>query len=161
MLDDLWTAATQHPFLHAVRDGAIDRPMRVFTPAFGAGAVGGYTVVRVDRATGTTVEEVLPRHLLRRGQTPQAFRGPVIRRAYELAAADPRFEATDDCTVVLRYTPEVPIAVVPGEDRNMKVTEPDSPMAPPFLLKMERTLAAARVRLSVRQSTMIAAPPMP
>ena len=36
----------------------------------------------------------------------------------------PDFEATDDCTVVLRYTPEVPIAVVRGEDRNMKVTEP-------------------------------------
>ena len=34
----------------AVRDGAIDRPMRVFTPAFGAGAVGGYTVIRVDPA---------------------------------------------------------------------------------------------------------------
>jgi 3-oxoacyl-[acyl-carrier-protein] synthase III len=34
----------------AVRDGAIDRPLRVFTPAFGAGAVGGYTVVRVDPA---------------------------------------------------------------------------------------------------------------
>ena len=27
----------------AVREGVIDRPMRVFTPAFGAGAVGGYT----------------------------------------------------------------------------------------------------------------------
>jgi 3-oxoacyl-[acyl-carrier-protein] synthase-3 len=34
----------------AVRDGAIDRPMRVFTPAFGAGAVGGYTVIRIDPA---------------------------------------------------------------------------------------------------------------
>ena len=32
----------------AVREGVIDRPMRVFTPAFGAGAVGGYTVLRVD-----------------------------------------------------------------------------------------------------------------
>ena len=32
----------------AVREGVIDRPMRVFTPAFGAGAVGGYTVIRVD-----------------------------------------------------------------------------------------------------------------
>ena len=82
------------------------------------------TVVRVDRATGTTLEEVLPRHLLRRGQTPQCFHAPVIRRAYELASRDPRFEATDDCTVVLRYTPEVPIAVVRGEDRNMKITEP-------------------------------------
>ncbi len=34
----------------AVAEGAIDRPMRVFTPAFGAGAVGGYTVIRVDPA---------------------------------------------------------------------------------------------------------------
>ncbi len=34
----------------AVREGAIDRPMRVFTPAFGAGAVGGYTVIRIDPA---------------------------------------------------------------------------------------------------------------
>ena len=34
----------------AVNEGAIDRPMRVFTPAFGAGAVGGYTVLRVDPA---------------------------------------------------------------------------------------------------------------
>ena len=34
----------------AVHEGAIDRAMRVFTPAFGAGAVGGYTVIRVDPA---------------------------------------------------------------------------------------------------------------
>ncbi|QEC46336.1 ketoacyl-ACP synthase III [Baekduia soli] len=34
----------------AVRDGVVDRPMRVFTPAFGAGAVGGYTVMRFDPA---------------------------------------------------------------------------------------------------------------
>jgi 3-oxoacyl-[acyl-carrier-protein] synthase III len=32
----------------AVRDGVIDRPMRLFAPGFGAGAVAGYTVLRVD-----------------------------------------------------------------------------------------------------------------
>jgi len=32
----------------AVRDGVIDRPLRVFTPGFGAGAVGGYAVMRID-----------------------------------------------------------------------------------------------------------------
>ena len=37
---------------------------------------------------------------------------------------DPDFQATDDCTVVLRYTPDVPIWVVAGEERNMKVTDP-------------------------------------
>jgi 3-oxoacyl-[acyl-carrier-protein] synthase-3 len=34
----------------AVRDGVLDRPMRVFAPGFGAGAVGGYAVLRVDPA---------------------------------------------------------------------------------------------------------------
>jgi 3-oxoacyl-[acyl-carrier-protein] synthase III len=34
----------------AVRDGVIDRPARVFAPGFGAGAVGGYAVLRIDPA---------------------------------------------------------------------------------------------------------------
>ncbi|GAA4786727.1 hypothetical protein GCM10023200_21040 [Actinomycetospora chlora] len=34
----------------AVRDGVIDRPRRIFAPGFGAGAVGGYAVLRVDPA---------------------------------------------------------------------------------------------------------------
>ena len=32
----------------AVRDGVIDKPMRIFAPGFGAGAVAGYTVMRID-----------------------------------------------------------------------------------------------------------------
>src|SRR2546425_1286040 len=34
----------------AVSEGVIDRPLRVFAPGFGAGAVGGYVVMRVDPA---------------------------------------------------------------------------------------------------------------
>ena len=34
----------------AVADGVIDRPTRVFAPGFGAGAVGGYAVLRIDPA---------------------------------------------------------------------------------------------------------------
>jgi 3-oxoacyl-(acyl-carrier-protein) synthase III len=34
----------------AVREGVIDRPMRIFAPGFGAGAVGGYVVLRLDPA---------------------------------------------------------------------------------------------------------------
>lgn len=85
------------------------------------------TIVQVHDAPDAeteTIEDVLQRHLLRRGQTPQAFRLSVIRQAYALAWQDPDFTATDDCTVVLRYLPEVPIAVVMGHERNMKVTEP-------------------------------------
>jgi len=34
----------------AVREGVISRPLRVFAPGFGAGAVGGYVIMRVDPA---------------------------------------------------------------------------------------------------------------
>jgi len=34
----------------AVSEKVIDRPMRVFAPGFGAGAVGGYVVIRIDPA---------------------------------------------------------------------------------------------------------------
>src|SRR5215207_8844482 len=86
------------------------------------------TIVQVHESAPAegleAIEDVLQRSLLRRGQTPQAFRLSVIRKAYELAWQDPDFTATDDCTVVLRYLPDVPIAVVAGHERNMKVTEP-------------------------------------
>jgi len=80
------------------------------------------TIVRVDDAG--CIVEIPDRSYLRRGQTPQGFRLSTIRRAYELAGADPDFHATDDCGVVLRYLPEVPIYVVPGDELNMKVTYP-------------------------------------
>jgi 3-oxoacyl-[acyl-carrier-protein] synthase III len=50
----------------AVRGGVIDRPLRIFAPGFGAGAVGGYAVLRVDPAvvaltpTETTTTVVTP-----------------------------------------------------------------------------------------------------
>ena len=38
----------------AVAEGVIDRPMRLFAPGFGAGAVGGYVVMRLDPAIVAT-----------------------------------------------------------------------------------------------------------
>jgi len=70
------------------------------------------------------VESMPPRHTLSRFQTPQGFRLGVLRKAYEAAAADPDFAATDDCGVVHRYLPQVPIRVVDGDERNLKVTHP-------------------------------------
>ena len=67
------------------------------------------------------------RDSLARCQTPQGFRLSVIRRAYQLASADPAFgdlPATDDCGIVLRYLPELGVHVVPGSERNIKITYP-------------------------------------
>jgi len=73
--------------------------------------------------TDNGVMQSMPRReTLLRCQTPQCFRLPVITRAHELAAADPGFAPTDDCGVVLRYLPDVDVHIVPGSERNIKIT---------------------------------------
>jgi 2-C-methyl-D-erythritol 4-phosphate cytidylyltransferase len=81
------------------------------------------------------------RDALARCQTPQGFRLSVIRRAYQLADADPGFAerpATDDCGIVLRYLPDVPVRLVPGSEQSFPVTGPAD------LEIAETLLAAAR-----------------
>lgn len=59
-----------------------------------------------------------------RAQTPQAFRLPIIRDAFQRALQDPNFRATDDCGVVRRYMPDVKLHVVLGDECNRKITFP-------------------------------------
>ena len=87
----------------------------------------GVAVPASDTMVITTngVMHTMPRReTLWRCQTPQCFRLPVIVRAHELAAADPDFVPTDDCGVVLRYLPGVAVHIVPGSERNLKITYP-------------------------------------
>ena len=81
------------------------------------------------------------RETLLRCQTPQCFRLSVITRAHELAAADPdpsRFAPTDDCGVVLRYLPDVEVHIVPGSERNIKITYPQDLAVAEALLSESR-----------------------
>lgn len=80
------------------------------------------TIIAVDG--DSCITDIPPRDRLRRGQTPQAFRSTTIAEAYRLADQDPDFAATDDCGVVLRYLPDVPIKVIMGAEENIKVTHP-------------------------------------
>jgi 2-C-methyl-D-erythritol 4-phosphate cytidylyltransferase len=77
------------------------------------------TMVRV---TDGLITERPRRDRLRRRDYPQGFHLPVIRRAYRLALADPDYRPTDDCGVVLRYLPEVPVRLVPGNEQSFPVT---------------------------------------
>jgi 3-oxoacyl-(acyl-carrier-protein) synthase III len=54
----------------AVRDGVIDRPLRVFAPGFGAGAVAGYAVLRIDPTI--VAPEAAPHEGTRLGTPPPA-----------------------------------------------------------------------------------------
>lgn len=76
----------------------------------------------VIRCAGGIQTETPPRDGLFRVQTPQGFRLDTIRQAYAKAMADPMFQATDDCGIVLRYLPHTAIRVVEGDEKNLKLT---------------------------------------
>lgn len=97
-------------------------------------ALGKHKAIDVAIPSADTIIEVTPddsisiippRKVLRRGQTPQAFRLSTISEAYERALADPNFVTTDDCGVVVKYMPEEQVFVVQGEESNMKLTYPE------------------------------------
>jgi 2-C-methyl-D-erythritol 4-phosphate cytidylyltransferase len=84
------------------------------------------------------ITHVPARETLYRAQTPQCFRLEVIARAHALAAADPDFKPTDDCSVVRRYLPDVPVHVVAGSEINIKVTYPTDLAIAEALLQVPR-----------------------
>jgi len=89
--------------------------------AIGTAVPTADTILAVENGA---ISHVPPRETLYRAQTPQCFRLATIAKAHALAAADPAFRPTDDCGVVLRYLPEVPVHIVPGSETNLKVTFP-------------------------------------
>jgi 2-C-methyl-D-erythritol 4-phosphate cytidylyltransferase len=66
-----------------------------------------------------SVTGVVGRRGLWRAQTPQAFRRVVLIEGHERAARD-GYEATDDAALVARIGARV--VVVPGDERNIKIT---------------------------------------
>ncbi|MBO7646879.1 MAG: 2-C-methyl-D-erythritol 4-phosphate cytidylyltransferase [Bacteroidales bacterium] len=81
------------------------------------------TILQTD-STGEFINAVPDRNQLRASQTPQAFRFSVIQEAYSRALASGPLTTTDDCGVLLRYMPEIPVFIVPGDEANFKVTYP-------------------------------------
>jgi 2-C-methyl-D-erythritol 4-phosphate cytidylyltransferase len=75
------------------------------------------TIKRAD--AGNLVAGTVDRSQLRAAQTPQAFRRDLLLRAHEADADD----ATDDAALVERLG--LPVQLVPGSPRNIKVTTPD------------------------------------
>jgi 2-C-methyl-D-erythritol 4-phosphate cytidylyltransferase len=95
------------------------------------------TILSVENGV---IAHVPPRETMYRAQTPQCFRLETIVKAHALAAADPAFQPTDDCGVVLRYLKDVPVHVVAGSERNIKVTYPtDLAIAEALLRSRQQT----------------------
>jgi 2-C-methyl-D-erythritol 4-phosphate cytidylyltransferase len=80
------------------------------------------TIKQVERtADGALITATIPRELIVHAQTPQGARVPLLRRAFAEAAAD-QFTGTDEASLLERAN--IPVYVVPGSARNLKVTQP-------------------------------------
>lgn len=71
------------------------------------------------------IESIPPRKKMMRGQTPQAFKVGLIKKAHQLACQEEEeVPVTDDCGLVLRYN-LADVFVVYGEEQNIKITYPE------------------------------------
>ena len=91
------------------------------------------TVKQVERtAHGALVTSTIPREFVVLAQTPQGFRYGLLRRAFAEATED-GFVGTDEASVVERAGH--PIAVVPGSQVNLKITQPGDLALAEFYLR--------------------------
>jgi len=87
----------------------------------GAAILGVPIVDTVKQAEREFVELTLTREHLVLAQTPQVFRTEILKQAFERAAKD-EYYGTDESSLVERLG--LPVAIVRGSDRNIKITRP-------------------------------------
>jgi len=105
------------PFIeHAVLD-------KVFSEAAetGAAIVGIVPVDTVKQVHRNKIRQTIPRERLILAQTPQVFRFDLLKQAFAKARED-NFAGTDESSLVERLE-QVEVSVIPGSDRNIKITK--------------------------------------
>src|SRR6266481_3350527 len=91
------------------------------------------TVKQVERtAEGALIKATIPRASVVMAQTPQGFRYDILKKAFDDAAAD-GFLGTDEASLIERAG--LPVVVVMGSPRNMKITTPADMELAEFYLK--------------------------
>ncbi len=98
----------------------------------GAAIVGIVPVDTVKQVHRNKIRQTIPRDRLILAQTPQVFRFDLLKNAFAKARED-NFAGTDESSLVERLD-QVEVSVVPGSDRNLKITKPsDMDLARLFL----------------------------
>ena len=98
----------------------------------GASILAAPVVDTIKEVRGVEVLRTVERSSLMRALTPQCFRYEILRRAFESAGAE-GFDATDDSLLVERLG--VPVTIVEGDARNIKITRPEDIAFAEILLK--------------------------
>ena len=93
------------------------------------------TVKQVERtADGALIKTTIPRASIVMAQTPQGFRYDILKKAFVDALAD-GFLGTDEASLIERAG--LPVKVVMGSPRNIKITTPADMELAEFYLKTE------------------------
>ena len=109
------------PFVDRATIDAVIARARAGSGAVPAVAVGDTLKQAAPPVSGGQIERTVPREGLYRAQTPQGFPRPLLERAYAQARSQGSW-ATDDAALVEAIGGKV--SIVPGSQRNLKVTTP-------------------------------------
>src|SRR6266850_1947413 len=86
----------------------------------------------VEQVHRNKIRQTIPRERLILAQTPQVFRFDLLKQAFAKARED-GFAGTDESSLVERLD-QVEVSVIPGSDRNIKITrQSDMDLAKLFL----------------------------
>jgi 2-C-methyl-D-erythritol 4-phosphate cytidylyltransferase len=103
----------------ATIDRTIDAVLQHGAAIVGMPAVD--TIKQVERtAHGALITSTIPREFVVLAQTPQGFRYSLLQKAFAEATAD-GFVGTDEASLIERAG--LPVAVVPGSQVNLKITQ--------------------------------------
>jgi len=118
----------------AIIERTIDAVIETGAAIVGVPAVD--TIKQVERtAHGALITATIPREFVVLAQTPQGFRYGLLQRAFAEAEAD-GFVGTDEASVVERAG--LSVAVVPGSQVNLKITQPGDLELAEFYLRRLR-----------------------
>lgn len=109
--------------------------------ATGAAIVGIVPVDTVKQVHLNKIRQTIPRERLVLAQTPQVFSYALLTEAFRRASED-GFTGTDEASLVERLE-KVDVSVVPGSDRNIKITKPTDMDLARLFLEQERAAATA------------------
>jgi 2-C-methyl-D-erythritol 4-phosphate cytidylyltransferase len=127
----------------ALIDRAVEQAARDGAVILGIPAVD--TVKRVDQRI---VHATLPREMIMLAQTPQVFRTPLLRRAFDNANQD-GFVGTDEASLVEHLGEDVHVMM--GSPRNLKITRPQDLVLARFYLEHADELDRAEAADELRQ----------
>lgn len=104
----------------------------------GAAILGILSVDTVKQVQQTRIVGTIPRERIVLAQTPQVFRYDLLKQAFAKAREE-SFRGTDEASLVEHLGREV--TVVPGQERNIKITTPADLELARFYLEQERAAA--------------------